>query len=148
MGRKVLVINGPNLNMLGKMSTWVYGNDSYEDMVKLIKEQAESRRIEAECFQSNYEGAIIDRLQQAIEDNVDGIIINPGAFSHYSYAIYDCLLEVKAPKIEVHIADMYNREPFRRINVISPACDAMIYRLGIEGYVAAMDKLISLWGDE
>lgn len=148
MGRKVLVINGPNLNMLGKMSTWIYGNDSYEDLVKLVKEQAEVRKIEVECFQSNYEGAIIDRLQQAIEDGVDGIIINPGAFTHYSYAIYDCLLEINVPKIEVHIADIYNREPFRRINVISPACDSMVYRLGIEGYVVAMDKLFEFWGDE
>ena len=148
MGRKVLVINGPNLNLLGQLNPLAYGSDTYDELITLVKEQAVRRRIEVECFQSNYEGAIIDRLQQAILEGVDGIIINPGAFTHYSYAIYDCLLEVKAPKIEVHIADIYNREPFRRINVISPACDSMVYRLGIDGYVMAMDKLIELWGDE
>ncbi|MBO4399585.1 MAG: type II 3-dehydroquinate dehydratase [Lachnospiraceae bacterium] len=148
MGRKILVVNGPNLNFLGKRNPLIYGYDSYEDLLKLIAEQAESRGIEAECFQSNYEGAIIDRLQQAADEGVDGVIINPGALTHYSYAIYDCLLDIPMPKIEVHLTDIYNRESFRRVSVTAPACNSMIMRLGMDGYIAAMDKLIEIWGEE
>lgn len=148
MGRKIVVVNGPNLNFLGKREPSIYGAETYEELVKLIKEQAADREIEVDCFQSNYEGAIIDRLQQAVIDNVDGVIINPGAFAHYSYAIYDCLLDMPMPKIEVHLNDVYNREPFRQVCVTSPACFTTIMRQGFQGYISAMDRLIELWEDE
>ncbi|MBO4325544.1 MAG: 3-dehydroquinate dehydratase [Lachnospiraceae bacterium] len=148
MGRRILVVNGPNLNFLGKRNPLIYGYESYDDLIALIEEQAKNRGIEVECFQSNYEGAIIDRLQKAADDQVDGVIINPGALTHYSYAIYDCLLDIPMHKIEVHLTDIYNREQFRRQCVTSPACDTVIMRLGMDGYIAAMDKLIELWGEE
>ena len=148
MGRSILVINGPNLNFLGRRNPLVYGYDTYEDLVNLIEHEAAERGISVECFQSNYEGALIDRLQKAAEDGVDGVIINPGALTHYSYALYDCLLDVPAPKIEVHLMDMYNREAFRRTSVTAPACETMIMRMGMDGYIAAMDRLIEIWGEE
>ena len=143
MGRKILVVNGPNLNFLGKRNPLIYGYDSYEDLLKLIAEQAESRGIEAECFQSNYEGAIIDRLQQAAEENIDGVIINPGALTHYSYAIHDALEILSFPKIEVHISDINTREEFRRVSVTRPACDGQIVGEGFEGYLHAMEMIAS-----
>ena len=148
MGRKILVINGPNLNFLGRRNPLVYGYDTYEDLVNLVEREAAERGISVDCFQSNYEGALIDRLQKAAEEGVDGVIINPGALTHYSYALYDCLLDVPAPKIEVHLTDIYNREAFRRTSVRAPACETMIMRMGMDGYVAAMDRLIEIWGEE
>lgn len=148
MGRKILVINGPNLNFLGRRNPLVYGYDTYEDLVNLVEREASERGISVDCFQSNYEGALIDRLQKAAEEGVDGVIINPGALTHYSYALYDCLLDVPAPKIEVHLTDIYNREAFRRTSVTAPACETMIMRMGMDGYVAAMDRLIEIWGEE
>lgn len=146
MDRKVLVINGPNVNFIGKGANSC-GSDSYENLLKMIEEEAEKRYISVECFQSNYEGALIDRLQQAAAEKVDGIIINPGALMHYSYALYDCLLDIAIPKIEVHHMDIYSREPFRRISVTSPACDITVQRGGADAYVIALDRLNELWGE-
>lgn len=138
VGRKFLVINGPNLNLLGRREPDIYGNRSYDDLCRMIREHAEARGAEADCFQSNHEGAIIDTIQQA-EGKYDAIIINPGAYTHYSYAIHDALKAVNVPAYEVHISDIHDREPFRAVSVTAPACVGQICGLGFEGYLRAMD---------
>ena len=141
---KILVINGPNLNFLGIRNKAIYGNQDYEYLCNLIKEAAKERNAEVECFQSNHEGAIIDRIQEAYFDGTNGIVINPGAYTHYSYAIHDALESVTTiPKCEIHISDISNREDFRKISVTAPACDKQIYGQGLDGYIQAMDFVIS-----
>ena len=140
---KILVINGPNLNFLGIRDRTVYGSGSYDDLVEMIQKKAHEEGFEAECFQSNHEGAIIDRIQEAYSDGTDGIVINPGAYTHYSYAIRDALDSYHTiPKVEVHISDIGAREDFRRISVISPVCDKTIIGEGLKGYIHALDFMI------
>lgn len=139
---KILVINGPNLNFLGIREPGIYGNENYDYLVNLIGEAAKERAVNVEVFQSNHEGAIIDRIQDAYLEKVNGIIINPGAYTHYSYAIYDALKSVPMPKIEVHISDINTREEFRKISVTAPACFAQIKGEGLKGYINAMDMII------
>lgn len=141
---KLLVINGPNLNFLGIREKGIYGTKDYNDLLKLLEESAKERKIELETFQSNYEGAIIDRIQKAYYDKVDGIIINPGAYTHYSYAIRDALASITVPKIEVHISNIHQREEFRHTSVTAPVCNGQIAGLGLQGYVLAMDAILSL----
>lgn len=142
---KILIINGPNLNFLGIRNKAVYGNEDYEFLINKIEKYAVEKGIEVECFQSNHEGAIIDRLQQAYFEKVDGIIINPGAFTHYSYAIHDALESIEnIPKVEIHISDISKREEFRRISVTAPACDIQIKGQGLDGYLMAIDRIIEL----
>ena len=107
---KILVINGPNLNFLGIREKGIYGSESYENLIAGLKAKAEKEGIELECFQDNGEGSIIDRIQKAYHNKVDGIIINPGAYAHYSIAIRDALASIEVPKIEVHISNVYKRE--------------------------------------
>ena len=141
---KILIINGPNLNMLGKRDPDVYGTDTLEDILGDVAEQF------PDCtfghFQSNHEGAILDRLQQAMEEEFEGIIINGGALTHYSYALRDALEMHSIPKIEVHISHIFAREKFRHTSVISPACNAMISGLGKEGYATAVWALLKKKG--
>ena len=140
---KILVINGPNLNFLGIRDPKTYGDKSYDHLVSLINEKASSLGVEAECFQSNHEGAIIDRIQQAYSDGTSGIVINPGAYTHYSYAIYDALLSYDTiPMVEVHISDINSRDEFRKISVTAPACDLQIVGHGLEGYLEAMEWIV------
>lgn len=140
---KILVINGPNLNFLGIREKAIYGNQDYEYLCNMIKDAAKERNCEVECYQSNHEGAIIDRIQQAYFDGTAGIVINPGAYTHYSYAIHDALASVTTiPKCEIHISDITSREEFRKISVTAPACDKQIYGQGLNGYVMAMDFVI------
>ena len=140
---KILVINGPNLNFLGIRDTGVYGTVNYEGLVKMIEEHAKSRGVEVECFQSNHEGAIIDRLQEAYRDEAAGIVINPGAYAHYSIAIRDALDSYHTiPKIEVHISDIKAREEFRHTSVTEPVCDGSVVGHGLKGYLEAMDMII------
>lgn len=139
---KLLVINGPNINFLGIREKNIYGKEDYEYLLKLIAEKGESTGSEIEVFQSNHEGAIIDRLQDAYFDNTQGIVINPGAYTHYSYAIHDALKSLDVPKVEVHISDISAREEFRRVSVTKPACDAQIYGKGLEGYLLAIDYIL------
>ena len=140
---KILVINGPNLNFLGIRDTGVYGTVNYEGLVKMIEDHAKSRGVEVECFQSNHEGAIIDRLQEAYRDETAGIVINPGAYAHYSIAIRDALDSYHTiPKIEVHISDIKAREEFRHTSVTEPVCDGSVVGHGLEGYLEAMDMII------
>ncbi len=138
---KVLVINGPNLNFLGIREKGIYGSESYEGLVERLKQKAEQDGIEIELFQDNSEGAIIDRIQQAYYDKVDGIVINPGAYAHYSIAIRDALASIEVPKIEVHISNVYKREEFRHTSVITPVCTGEILGLGLQGYFLAIDAL-------
>ena len=142
---KILVINGPNLNFLGIREKAVYGTQTYDDLLQMIAEKGEKENCQIEVFQSNHEGAIIDRIQDAYFDGTEGIVINPGAFTHYSYAIHDALASVTTmPKIEIHISDITQREEFRKISVTAPACDKQIYGKGFAGYLEAIDKAVAL----
>lgn len=137
---KILVLNGPNLNLLGKREPGIYGTGSYDDLCMEITAYAAARGIRADIRQSNHEGALIDEIQAA--DGVyDGIVINPGAYTHYSYAIYDALRAVSVPAIEVHLSDINRRESFRRVSVTAPACRVQIVGHGFLGYMEAMDLL-------
>lgn len=141
---KILVINGPNLNFLGIRDVNTYGKQDYEYLKRLIQKKADEMGIEVECFQSNHEGAIIDRIQQAYFDGTSGIVINPGAYTHYSYAIYDALLSYDTiPMVEVHISDINSRDEFRKISVTAPACNLQIVGHGLEGYLEAMEYIAS-----
>ncbi len=140
---KILVINGPNLNFLGIRDKKTYGEQSYDYLVRLINRKADKEGIEVECFQSNHEGAIIDRIQQAYFDGTSGIVINPGAYTHYSYAIYDALGSYDTiPMVEVHISNINSRDEFRKRSVTAPACDRQIAGHGLEGYIEAIDFIL------
>lgn len=138
---KFLVINGPNLNLLGIREPEVYGNSGYDTLVSRVRDSAKSMNVEVEFFQSNYEGAIIDAIHEA-RGKFDGLIINPGAYTHYSYAILDALKAVALPAVEVHISNVHKREEFRHKSVTAAGCDGQICGLGLFGYVAAMGYLI------
>ncbi len=139
---KLLVINGPNLNFLGIREKSVYGDQDYDALLQMIAKKAEEEHCTIEVFQSNHEGAIIDRLQDSYFDGTQGLVINPGAFTHYSYAIHDALMSLTFPKVEIHISDITKREEFRKISVTAPACDKQIYGLELNGYLHAIDAII------
>lgn len=140
---KILVINGPNINFLGIREKGIYGKETYEYLVDMIKKYGEQTGNEINIFQSNFEGGIIDRIQEAYTDGTDGIVINPGAFTHYSYAIRDALASIEIPKVEVHISNIHKREEFRHKSVTAPVCMGQIAGLGLRGYLFAMDALIA-----
>ena len=141
---KLLVINGPNLNFLGIREKSVYGKEDYNYLLEMIAQKGQQTGNEIEVFQSNHEGAIIDRIQESYFDGTEGIIINPGAFTHYSYAIRDALASIIVPKVEIHISDITKREEFRRISVTAPVCDKQIYGQGLNGYLMAIDSVIQM----
>ncbi len=143
MAMKLLVINGPNLNFLGIREKSVYGTEDYGYLKSLIQEKAIKENITIDIFQSNTEGNIIDRIQEAYYDGTQGIIINPGAFTHYSYAIRDALASLTVPIIEVHISNIHKREEFRHNSVTAPVCTGQIVGLGLKGYLFAIDALLS-----
>lgn len=143
---KVLVINGPNINFLGIREKAVYGNQDYGHLLNLINQKALKEKITVDVFQSNSEGDMIDRIQDAYENGTQGIIINPGAYTHYSYAIRDALASLDMPIIEVHISNVHKREEFRHVSVTAPVCTGQIVGLGLNGYVLALDQLIYLLG--
>ena len=138
---KILVLNGPNLNFLGIRERGIYGTRDYTYLVKLLEEKAAAEGHELTVFQSNCEGALIDKLQEAYHSGVEGIIINPGAFTHYSYALRDALASLTVPIIEVHISNVHKREEFRHLSVTAPVCTGQIVGLGLSGYTLAMDYL-------
>ena len=140
--RSLLVINGPNLNFLGIREKGIYGTQDYNDLVNIIQNKAKETGCEIECFQSNHEGAIIDKIQEAYFNKTQGIVINPGAYTHYSYAIRDALASITVPKVEIHISDITKREEFRRISVTKDACDSQIYGHGFDGYLMAIDYIL------
>lgn len=141
---KILVINGPNINFIGIREKNIYGTQNYDDLLKMIGEKGEACHLSIEVFQSNHEGAIIDRIQDAYFDGTEGIVINPGAYTHYSYAIHDALASITLPKVEIHISDITKREEFRKISVTAPACHRQIYGHGLNGYLEAIDCILEL----
>lgn len=138
---KILVINGPNINFLGIREKGIYGTTDYNGLLEMIGKKGQECGCTIEVFQSNHEGAIIDRIQDAYFDGTEGIVINPGAYTHYSYAIRDALASVTLPKVEIHISDITAREEFRKHSVTKDACDKQIYGHGLEGYLEAVDFL-------
>ena len=138
---KILVINGPNLNFLGIREPGQYGTENYETLCAKIEAAATAKGDTVEIFQNNCGGAIIDRLQAAYGDGTEGIIINPGAYTHYSYAIRDALASLTMKKIEVHISNIHKREEFRHTSVTAPVCDGQIVGLGTNGYLLALEAL-------
>ena len=143
---KLLIINGPNLNFLGIREKAVYGTMNYDYLLEMIAKKGEEIGAAIKVFQSNHEGAIIDRIQDAYFDGTEGIVINPGAYTHYSYAIHDALQSVTMPKIEIHISNIMEREDFRKVSVTAPACDGQIYGKGLEGYLIAIDEVVKKIG--
>lgn len=139
----ILIINGPNLNFLGIREKEIYGTQDYDYLLELIAKKGEECGCKIEVFQSNHEGAIIDRIQDAYFDDTEAIIINPGAYTHYSYAIHDALASITLPKVEIHISDITQREDFRKVSVTAPACDKQIYGHGLNGYLEAVDFVLS-----
>ena len=143
---KALVINGPNLNMLGIREPGIYGSDNYDRLVQICQEAGAAQGFdEVEIFQSNHEGSIVDKIQEAY-GKVDGIVINPAAYTHTSVAILDALKAVDVPCIEVHISNVHQREEFRHRSVTAPACVGQICGLGLYGYEAAMSYF--LWNEK
>ncbi|MDR3275173.1 MAG: type II 3-dehydroquinate dehydratase [Endomicrobium sp.] len=141
--RKILILNGPNINMLGVREPTIYGNITLEDIEKRISLSAKEIKVEVEFFQSNHEGCIVDKIQNSI-NNFSGIIINPAAFTHTSVAIRDALASINIPTIEVHISNIYSREEFRHKSYIATVVVGQITGFGIDGYLFALKKLVSL----
>lgn len=139
--KKILLMNGPNLNMLGVRDRAIYGSDTLADIEEMVRSYGAKRGAQVDCFQSNHEGALIDRLHAA-HGNYDGIVYNPGAHTHYSYALHDAVETIDVPVVEIHISDISQREEFRRTSVIAPACIAQVKGLGKEGYLRALDILL------
>lgn len=140
---KLLIINGPNINMLGIRERHIYGDRDYGALCRMIEGWAQELGVEVELYQSNHEGAIVDRIQQAYFDDTDGIVINPAAYTHTSVAILDALKAVQLPAVEVHISDVNAREPFRQISYAGMACVEHYIGLGFEGYHRAMIYLVN-----
>lgn len=138
---KILVINGPNLNMLGIREPQIYGSRTYADLCEMIKKHCDTLKVSVEFYQSNHEGALVDKIQQSY-GNVDGIVINPGAYTHTSVALLDAVKSVGIPTVEVHISDPDTREEFRKISYIRLACSKTIKGLGFKGYLDAVDFLV------
>lgn len=140
---KLLVINGPNLNLLGVREPSVYGTDTYDDLCNFLKKYVLNKDVELEIFQSNHEGVIIDKIHEAYYNKVDGIIINPGAYTHTSIAIMDAIKSVMIPTIEVHLSDITKREDFRKVSYIGLACKKRIMGKGFLGYQEAIEYFIN-----
>lgn len=139
---KILVINGPNLNLLGIREPEIYGGNTYSDLVQMVTDYAVTRGVGVQFYQSNHEGDLVDAIQRAYFDNLDGIVINPGAYTHTSVAILDAVKAVNIPTVEVHISDVSSREDFRQISYIRQVAKATISGKGFAGYNEAIDILI------
>lgn len=139
---KILVLNGPNLNFLGIREPHIYGNDTYESLVERIEAYCKEKSVDVSVFQSNYEGALVDEIQKAYYNNVDGIVINPAAYTHTSVAILDALKAVGIPTVEVHISKVEKREEFRQISYVREVAIATITGKGFDGYLEAIDILM------
>lgn len=138
--KKFMIINGVNLNMLGIREPGIYGEETLSGLYKKISEKADSLGVAVEFFQSNIEGEIVNTIHRCYNE-FDGIVINPGAFTHYSYAIRDALSSVKVPAVEVHISNVHKREEFRHTSVTAPECIGQICGLGMDGYLYALEAL-------
>ena len=137
---KFLILNGPNLNLLGLREPEIYGNGTYQELLSLITSAARELGVEVHCFQSNHEGVLVDQIQEA-HGVYDGIVINPAAYTHTSIALSDALKAVELPAVEVHISDVTKREAFRQISYIRPVCVKTFMGLGFQGYVEAIKYL-------
>jgi 3-dehydroquinate dehydratase-2 len=138
---RILLLNGPNLGRLGLRQPEVYGSTTLAQVVDAARDRATARGSSLEAFQSNHEGALIDRLERR---DYDGVVINPGALTHYSYALHDALVAAERPAIEIHISDIHAREPWRRVSVTRPAVTDTIIGKGWQGYLEAVDRLIDI----
>lgn len=144
---KLYIINGPNLNMLGIREPDKYGSESYDSLLSMLKAHCESRGIEPVFYQSNHEGDLVDKIQEAYFEGADGIVINPGAYTHTSIALLDAVKSVSLPTVEVHISDLSKREDFRQVSYIRAACVKTISGKGLNGYIEAIDFLIEAKND-
>ena len=138
---KLLIINGPNLNLIGRREVDVYGKENLDQIINWVSENIESSKVDLIWFQSNSEGDIIDKLHWAIDNQIAGVIINPGAYTHYSYAIRDAISSIEIPTIEVHLSNINERENFRKKSVIKDVCKKQIKGKGKEGYLEAIKVL-------
>ena len=145
---KFVIINGPNLNMLGIREPDKYGTETYQDLVEKIKKHCKQRQVACEFYQSNHEGELVDRIQQAYFDQVDGIVINPAAYTHTSVALLDAVNGTRIPTAEVHISDVKKREDFRQVSYIRQGCCFTVMGHGTDGYLEAVDFLIEKLGDK
>ena len=139
--KKILLVNGPNLNMLGVRDPAIYGSDTLAAIEAMVVAYGAEHGAQVDCFQSNHEGALVDKLHEA-HGRYDGIVYNPGAHTHYSYALHDAVECIDVPVVEIHLSDISQREEFRRISVIAPACVGQVKGLGKEGYLRALDMLL------
>ena len=140
---KILILNGPNINFLGIREPEIYGRQTYDDLVNMIKKHAVEKNVDVEFFQSNHEGALVDAIQRAYFDKVDAIVFNPAAYTHTSVAIADAVKGVGIPTVEVHISDVSKREAFRQTSYVRDVAVKTIVGEGLEGYNHAIDFLIS-----
>lgn len=138
---KIIVINGPNLNMLGIREQEIYGHKSFKDICSFIEGEAETLGVSVEIVQSNIEGEIVNHIQRAYRDCFDGIVINPAAYTHYSIAIYDALKAVKLPAVEIHLSNINSREEYRKTSITAPACIGVVCGFGYYGYKMALEAL-------
>lgn len=139
---KIAVINGPNLNFLGIREPNVYGNSSLSELEKDLMTYGKEKELEILCFQSNSEGELIDYLQKCYNDGIDGIVMNPGAYTHYSYALADAIKSIHLPVVEVHISNIHNREDFRKNSVTAASCVGVVEGFGMESYFVGLEGLI------
>jgi 3-dehydroquinate dehydratase-2 len=139
---KVYLINGPNLNMLGMREPEIYGTTTLSQLETIVKGMARKKGVKLKCYQSNHEGRIIDRIHSLANKGFKGLIINPGAYTHYSYAIRDAIKASGLKTVEVHLSDIEKREQFRKVSVTREVCEAQIKGLGIEGYIKALEILL------
>jgi 3-dehydroquinate dehydratase type II len=140
---KIYVLNGPNLNLLGIREPGIYGSESYDALLQKIEAHASARGVSVTCLQSNHEGALVDYIHEAFFQGIDGIVFNPGAYTHTSIALLDALKATGIPTVEVHISDVDAREEFRRVSYIRPACIATVSGHGLAGYCEAIDILLA-----
>lgn len=144
---KLYVLNGPNLNMLGFREPELYGTTTYAQLVEMIEAHCAEMGIEVVCLQSNYEGQLVEWIQQAYFEGADGIVINPGAYTHTSIALLDAVKSVNLPTVEIHISKLDVREPFRQVSYLRVACINTIIGRGIQGYLEAVDELVKWIGE-
>ena len=145
---KLYILNGPNLNMLGIREPELYGSTTYAQLVEMIQSHCAQKGIEAVCLQSNYEGQLVEWIQEAYFEGADGIVINPGAYTHTSIALLDAVKSVNLPTVEIHISQLDVREPFRQISYLRVACVNTIIGHGIQGYLEAVDELATRIGEK
>lgn len=138
---KILILNGPNINMLGIREPQIYGKQTYNDLVEIVKKHAKEKCVEVEFFQSNHEGALIDEIQRGYFDKIDGIVFNPAGYTHTSVALADAIKGVNIPTVEVHISDVDEREEYRKISYIKDVAIATIKGRGLTGYCEAIDLI-------